>query len=117
MNIQIRYADKFDANVGCMTVRMPDWLAEQRAHQRAFYKLAAQHADQFDNREQIAQLRACIEQAIAEAKQEAEATEKGERRETARRAENRPDARVERYTRALADLDAAMIKYAKTSKR
>ena len=117
MNIQIRYADKFGDNAGCMTVRMPDWLDEQRAHQRAFYKLAAQHADQGDNREQIAQMRACIEQAIAEAKQAAEAAEKGERRETARRAENRSEGRIKRYTQALQDLDDAMIKYAKTSKR
>ena len=110
INVTIRYADKFGENAGAMTVRLPDWLDEPRAHQRKFYALAAKYADQFGNGHEIAVLREHIEYAIREAKEAAEAAKNGERGKTARRAEDRPEGRLKRYTQALADLDAALSK-------
>ena len=110
ISVTIRYADEFGANVGCMTIRLPDWLDESRAHQRKFYALAAKHAGQFENAHEIAVLREHIEFAIREAKEAVEAAKNGERVEHARRAEDRPEGRLKRYTQALADLDAALSK-------
>ena len=111
INVQIRYADKFGANAGCMTVRLPEWLDEPRVHQRRFYILAAQHADQFENRHEIAALREYIEHAIRAAKEavkEAETAERPNREDWARRASDRPEGKLKRYEQALKDLDASI---------
>ena len=89
---------------GSMTIRLPGWLDEGRPAQRKFWRLAAKHADQFENRHEIAVLREYLQQAIREVKEHS-ADEK-----PARRAENRPENRLKRYVQALADLDEALSK-------
>lgn len=110
INVSIRYADKFGDNAGCMTVRLPDWLDEPRAHQRKFYKLAAEYAGQFENAHEIAVLREHIEYAIREAREAVKAAEENPREGYARKAGDRPEGRLKRYMQALADLDAALSK-------
>lgn len=106
-SISIYITYETGGETGSMTIRLPAWLDEGRPTQRKFWRLAAKHADQFENRHEIAVLREYLQQAIRETK-EVSADEK-----PARRAENRPENRLKRYEQALADLDEALSKYAK----
>lgn len=75
--IQIRYGDKFGANAGCTTVRLPAWLEEAPLPKiKGFMKLAAQHAGDFDNAGEVLRLEAYINTAIAEAEAELAAAKK-----------------------------------------
>lgn len=110
-SIQIKY------DSGCMSIRIPDFFHEAtRAHQRKFYKLAAQHrTDCPENRENVTELLAALDDAIAEAEKEAkkcdglaeEAQDKKSAKDEARRANNRLKA----LQQAKADLIAALEKY------
>lgn len=116
-SITITY-DMPSGGPGCTAVRLPDWLTQVGLpKQKVFYKLAAQNANHGENREQIAKMHDRMEQLIAEAKAAVEAEENGARPEYARRAMDRPKGRLERFTKALSALNAAMSKYDKTTKR
>lgn len=116
--IQIRYGDKFGANAGCTTVRLPAWLEETPLPKiKGFMKLAAQHAGDFDNAGEVLRLEAYITAAIAEAEAElaamrmprvvASKNAEIEVRAEKRRAENK----VNRLRKIRESLTAALDKY------
>ena len=110
--IQIRYADKFDANTGCTTVKLPAWLEQTPLPKiKGFLKLAAQNAEQFENAGEMLRLEAYITTAIAEAEAELE-TAKAIEEKAARTAETR---RIENWIKRLRkireDFVAALDKY------
>lgn len=110
--IQIRYGDKFGANAGCTTVRLPAWLEEAPLPKiKGFMKLAAQHAGEFDNAGEVLRLEAYITTAIAEADAELEVA-KAINEEGARKAEvKRVNNWINRLRKIRESLTAALDKY------
>lgn len=110
--IQIRYGDKFGANAGCTTVRLPAWLEEAPLPKiKGFMKLAAQHSRDFDNAGEVLRLEAYITKALAEADAELEVA-KAINGEGARKAEvKRVNNWINRLRKIRESLTAALDKY------
>ena len=110
--IQIRYGDKFGANAGCTTVRLPAWLEEAPLPKiKGFMKLAAQHAAEFENAAEVLRLEAYITKALAEADAELEVA-KAINEKAARGAETRRvNNWINRLRKIRESLTAALDKY------
>ena len=110
--IQIRYGDKFGANAGCTTVRLPAWLEEAPLPKiKGFLKLAAQHYRDYDNAGEVLRLEAYITTALAEADAELEVA-KAINEEGARKAEvKRVNNWINRLRKIRESLTAALDKY------
>ena len=110
--IQIRYGDKFGANAGCTTVRLPAWLEEAPLPKiKGFMKLAAKNAEAFDNAGEVLRLEAYITTALAEADAEL-VVAKAINEEGARKAEvKRVNNWINRVRKIRESLTAALDKY------
>lgn len=110
--IQIRYGDKFGANAGCTTVRLPAWLEEAPLPKiKGLLKLAAQQAADDQNAGEILRLEAYITTALAEAKTEL-GVAKAIKEPAARKAEvSRVENWIKRLQKIREALTAALDKY------
>lgn len=116
--IQIRYGDKFGANAGCTTVRLPAWLEQAPLPKiKGLLKLAARKAaEDPNNAGEILRLEAYITTAIAEAEAELKVAE-AINESRARAAEiRRVKNWIERLRKIREGFTAALDKYYPTRK-
>lgn len=122
--IQIRYSDKYGANTGCTTVRLPAYIEQAPLPKiKGFFKLAAQNATKYDNAGEVLRLEAYLTTAIVEAQAELKAVSKPkavadkdaakEARDEKRRAENW----LKRLQKIREDFTAALDKYSNPKRK